>query len=390
MYEKKELDGHRMIHKGFKVEDPFNPNNTLEGNIIIGPGKYYGALNIEKINDHQRLSGGINYATPKLEYPFSKGFNYKFPSESEIKTFRKYDGTNVFMHRYYDGKGFWFTLYKVRLWPFLRGKFLPLWNEILDKHPSIPDLYEMNPDLNLSGFAFEMYGGRNPHLMRYSNPLDAVLLFAVTWAGEVIPSHMLESGDVPKAEFIKDIANDYVFNYEQDQAEFGRGLTVVSNDDDDFIQFSGEEGAVWYLLEKETGLWRMFKCKPAEILKIHWEASVIEQATCQMTAQNVLETETVATVENVSALLEEEFSKQAITSSLIRIQKAVDIVNRNAGVDRKIVKILTDHADAGGGLYSTFSRDSDVATLMRLLSKSFAKSEIRLVYQRLMLMRGGK
>ena len=389
MYEKKELDGKRMIHKAFKVEDPFNQKNTLAGNIIIGPGKYYGALKIDSVNE-VGVYDGITFATPKLEYPFSKGFNYKFPSASEIKTFRKYDGTNVFMYRYSDPYGFRFTSYKVRLWPFLRGKFLPLWNEILDKHPSIPDLYEMNAGLDLAGFAFEMYGGRNPHLIRYGNPLDAVVLFAVTFTGRVIPSHMLETGDVPKAEFIKDVAGDYVFNYEQDQAEFGRGLSVVSEDDDDFIQFDGEEGAVWYLREKNTVTWRMFKCKPAEILKIHWEASVIEQATCQMTAQNVLETETVATVENVSALLEEEFSKQAITSSLIRIQKAVDIVNRNAGVDRKIVEILTDHADAGGGLYSTFSRDSDVPTLMRLLSKSFAKSEIRLVYQRLMLMRGGK
>ena len=191
-----------MIHKAFKVEDPFNQKNTLEGNIIIGPGKYYGALKIDSVNEAS-VYDGITFATPKLEYPFSKGFNYKFPSASEIKTFRKYDGTNFFMYRYSDPYGFRFTSYKVRLWPFLRGKFLPLWNEILDKHPSIPDLYEMNTGLDLAGFAFEMYGGRNPHLMRYSNPLDAVVLFAVTFAGRVIPSHLLETGDVTKAEFYK-------------------------------------------------------------------------------------------------------------------------------------------------------------------------------------------
>ena len=389
MYEKKELHGRRMIHKGFKVEDPFNQQNTLEGNIIIGPGKYYGALNIKIINGKE-VSDVVDYATPKLEYPFSKGFNYKFPSASELKTFRKYDGTNVFMHRYYVRGGGRFTSYKVRLWPFLRGKFLPLWNEILEMHPSIPDLYDMNPDLLLSGFAFEMYGGRNPHLMRYSNPLDAVVLFAVTLKGEVIPPHLLETGDVPKAEFIKDITKDYVFNYEQDQAEFGRGLTVVSQEDDDFIQFSGEEGAVWYLREKETGLWRMFKCKPAEILKIHWEASTIEQATCQMTAQNVLESEDTATVENVSALLQEEFSKKAIASSLIRIKKAVDVVNGNAELDKRIVDALKAHIETGGGLYSTFSRDSNVPDVMRILSKSFDRGDMKAVYQRFMLMRGGK
>ena len=41
----------------------------------------------------------IIYGTPKLKYPFDRNGNWHFPSAAMILSYRKYDGTNIFMYR---------------------------------------------------------------------------------------------------------------------------------------------------------------------------------------------------------------------------------------------------------------------------------------------------
>ena len=150
--------------------DPFNPENVIECEICMDKDYRYGALMIHKINGDKLAHPQIIYGTPKLKYPFDSNGNWQFPSAAMILSYRKYDGTNIFMYRY-RYKGQYYTTYKVRLFPFLRGVILDLWKQCLQKHKNIRGLFLDYPDIN--GFSFEMYGKDNPHLIEYDHDLEA-------------------------------------------------------------------------------------------------------------------------------------------------------------------------------------------------------------------------
>ena len=180
----------------FSAIDPFNPKNHVEGQISFSRDKSYGSLKIERINaelvDQPQIFG-----TPKIAYPFGLGHNYRFPSADRIYRFRKYDGTNIFMYRYRNN-GMEYITFKVRLFPFLRGRYITMWQYILRKYPQIPELFKLNPDV--TGFSFELYGSDNPHMIQYEDvKLDIVLLFGLRGTeGQIVLNTELETGDIRK------------------------------------------------------------------------------------------------------------------------------------------------------------------------------------------------
>ena len=138
----------------FSAKDPFNPQNHVEGQVSFSRDRHYGSLKIKKINSECVNEPRI-FGTPKIAYPFGLGHNYRFPSAERIYRFRKYDGTNIFMYRY-KNNGREYITFKVRLFPFLRGRYITMWRYMLRKYPQITDLFKMNP--NATGFSFELYG----------------------------------------------------------------------------------------------------------------------------------------------------------------------------------------------------------------------------------------
>ena len=124
----------------FSAKDPFNPQNHVEGQVSFSRDTRYGSLKIQKINgkfvDQPQIFG-----TPKIAYPFGLGHNYRFPSAERIYRFLKYDGTNIFMYRY-KNNGMEYITFKVRLFPFLRGHYITMWQYMLRKYPQITEKTE--------------------------------------------------------------------------------------------------------------------------------------------------------------------------------------------------------------------------------------------------------
>ncbi|MDE0398114.1 MAG: hypothetical protein OXL96_09940 [Candidatus Poribacteria bacterium] len=67
----------------FSAIDPFNPRNHVEGQISFSKDKSYGSLKIEKTNGELVDQPQI-FGTPKIDYPFGLGHNYRFPSAERI------------------------------------------------------------------------------------------------------------------------------------------------------------------------------------------------------------------------------------------------------------------------------------------------------------------
>ena len=362
----------------FDQADPFNPQNSVEGSLIRAGGKNYGALEIEHVNGESARQERI-HATPKLEYPFDKNGKYVFPSAMRIESYKKYDGTNIFMFRYFNSGVYRFTSYKTRMTPFLREPFLSMWHDILDKYPQIPGLFLANPHLN--GFSFEMYGSQNPHLIKYDVGLQTALLFGIMDAGTVVCPKYINTLDIPVAELVETIDSDYVFHYEAAKKELSENLDVVTDNDDEPILFTGDEGHIWYLLEKSTRQWRMFKCKPDEVLTIHWGNSGIPRSIIQATAINGLENADRLTVDMVIDLLLEEFPEEQVNLSRERIRKSVAVINDDLKFETAVAEEL-----------GTVDMDMDPPEIMRTLAKTgkFHKKDMRRLFSKVVKLRGGK
>ena len=355
--------------------DPFNPRNRITCDLTTESGPNYGSFRIRTVNGEPAPQPTI-IGTPKLYYPFNKAHKYQFPSATEIRAYEKYDGTNVTLIKYTDSKGNPFITFKVRLFPFLRGHFIPKWKRILAMYPNIRKLFVMNP--NIQAFSFELFGSDNTHLIKYDEKLDIRLLFGIKHGWDendvryATPEEIATGGIVPQATHHATINGDYVWHYEQHQKAMDTRLKPVENEDGRQL-FEGSEGSIWYLKEKETGNWRMFKCKPHQIELIHWDSEHIPSTICYATAQNVLEIQDDVTLEAVESLLLEEFSQEKVDASRYRIEKAVHEIQFQVTLNRKVDSVLESELPTD---------TNDKATIMRTLSKHFDRSDMRKVYNR--------
>ena len=356
--------------------DPFNPQNEIECEVSLDKGYKYGALIIHKINGEKLREPQIIYGTPKLRYPFDQNGNWHFPSAIRILSYRKYDGTNIFMYQY-EHKGNTFTTYKVRLFPFLRGRILTLWKACLDMYPDIKRLMVTLPEM--TGFAFEMYGNVHTHLIEYDHELDIKLLFALKGT-DIVPVNDVDNKlnlvspvimNVPFAKMLDFYAKDYIFHYQYEQQRFEDGLTETENG------FRGQEGSVWYLQDKKEN-WHLFKCKPNSIEKIHWASYPLDINIIRATATNVLEVYDSVDYTSLCELLLEEYPKQQIEISSKRIQKVIDEFDIKTQFKERVRLAIT-------GL----PRDLSITDTLRQLSKIFEKQEMSAVYKALVDLTSG-
>ena len=188
----------------FAVEDPFNNDIRLQGFLSQKPDHRYGALVITHVAGKDAPQ--LILATPKLHYPFGKDGKFHFPPIKKIHIYEKFDGTNILAYCYHDGEGNWYLTYKLRLYPVLRnsrwGPFLDMWNELIQKYPTIPQLVSENN----CHIKFEIYGMRNAHLMLYDVDLAVVALFGIQTEASIVPVFDLKLIDVTPAPVINEIS----------------------------------------------------------------------------------------------------------------------------------------------------------------------------------------
>lgn len=358
----------------FMIDDPFNKGNRIDGYLSHHRDTRYGALDIHKVNG-EKVDYPLIYTTPKLRYPYGLQGNFNFPSASQIISYKKYDGTNIFMYRYKDSNNRTYITYKVRRYPFLRVQFLTMWQHILKMYPNIPSLFSMNPDVD--GFSFEMYGSANPHLIKYDVSLETALLFGIKGEGNIIPLTDIETKRVvPIAEKVSEITDNYVWNYQEEQRFFTEKLHVLpkdKNEDTGTQMYTGDEGSVWYLKDKiKKDKWSLFKCKARDIEIIHQSNRSLSITVIRATAINALEEYDNLTVDILKEYLNEEFPMHQINYSIQRIEKTVEHVNELGELKKEVREILTERKiDIG---------TTKIPDILRDINNLFSKKQIQHVF----------
>ena len=355
----------------FSKTDPFNPQNHLEGQISFSKDRRYGALQIKKING-EPADQPLIFSTPKIAYPFGLGHNYRFPSAEWIQRFRKYDGTNIFMYRY-KYNGMVYITFKVRLFPFLRGRYITMWKSMLRKYPQLTELFKLNPDV--TGFSFELYGSDNPHMIQYADvQLDIALLFGLRGPdGQIILNTELEAGDIPKAERLGTVEKDYVWHYEQEQHDLDKQLSFIGLDQNHAPMFSGEEGSIWYVKTKGNDEIRLYKCKPHQIEQVHWEQkqTQLSDTVIWATILKAFENWENPNLDEIIAILNEDYPIHLITSSIERIEHKLNIAKNDADTQKQIWELMVQHE---------FDDNTDPATVFHEIANQFEQDK-RFVYK---------
>ena len=355
----------------FRATDPFNPQNHVEGQISFSRDKRYGALKIKMING-EPADQPLIFGTPKIAYPFGLGHNYRFPSAERIYRFRKYDGTNIFMYRY-KNNGMEYITFKVRLFPFLRGRYITMWQHILRKYRQITELFKMNPDV--TGFSFELYGSDNPHTIQYENvKLDIVLLFGLRgMQGQIVMNTELEAGDIPKAEHLGTVEKDYVWHYEQEQQDLDRRLEFIGLNESQAPIFKGEEGSIWYVKIKDTHEIRPYKCKPHRIEQVHWTQgqTPLSAPVIWGTILKAFENWENPELDEIIAILNEDYPIHQITISIGQIKQMFNTAKNAADTRKKIWELM---------IMQGFNGNTDTATVFHKIANELDQDK-RLIYK---------
>jgi len=329
--------------KEFEQEDTFN-GNILKGVICRRCDHRYGTIVLFQINEEETEQ--IVYCTPKIKYPFDRNGDYKWPKGiDELRAWSKLDGTNVCAY-HYDYKGKDYVTYKTRLKPVVVdskfGRFYSMWNELLDSQDWIVKLINSNPNYNLS---FELYGSRNPITIRYGMPLATAFLFGVRRTDSVIK---------PPSEFNSPVDFLTPISF----ATFGENPTIKYKNLRDVFNLENEnseelktEGAVFYAHIQGDSSWKMMKCKPEQIEKIHWAFGGIPKNALWTSAVNLFEDIDNPTIEDYKELLKEEFTETQIIKSINKVTKMFDKAKEHMELVEKVNSAWIEAKQAGFDIY---------------------------------------
>ena len=347
------------------IQDPFNPDNYLTGQINITQGDNYGQLLLTQINGKE-CSPQVIYSTPKMHYPFNKNNEFYFGYlENSAPAYHKLDGTNIIAYRYiFNGEEF--ITYKTRLNPVLGhnkfGNFLFMWKEMLQRYPNIPQLTEK---YNLS---FELYGILNKHLVLYPVRLDMRLLFALDrQTGKIIlPEVFSDSLPVVEKYCNFDIKQLFSVQYGKVKEDIEKCNNYLSD-----TEVEGLEGCVIYIKNNNSELCQ-WKLKPETIFKLHTAAGM-SKTDIMITCYNALENVDIEdlTYEFVILLLSEEFSEREILRNELRIKFIIKEVKEEIKKRFKIIEVYTQIG---------LKISEDKRTVMRKMSEYFRKQDMRYVY----------
>lgn len=269
----------------FCEEDPFNKGNVVSGFICRKPNTLFGSIVITHVNgiacEHQMI-----YGTPKLQYPYDDNSvirRYKNLEAQYIYLANKWDGTNILFYKYYDNFDNVRVTAKSRGTPFVHngtfGSFVDLVNEALAKQNSDLQkgifesefLMQLLMNAEQQSVTCELYGRKEPHLVKYNVDIELQPLFTTDNNGDIRP-YIYDRNMYAKIEDNKHIAQickehqkiDLAANEEYRLKE---GLPH-RYEYEHFIA----EGKVLYLLNTDGVVIDriLYKIKPKDIEEVHW------------------------------------------------------------------------------------------------------------------------
>ena len=339
-----------------------------------------GMLALTSVTGAERLE--FVYAMPKIHYPYPPdrrghaGAQLAIPVPQNAVDARftiKLDGTAIIFYALTDVEGNVLEVIpRTRLQPVLTPSRWGDWNALLAD--ALPDRSGIERAVRDQGvvLAFELWGYRNPHLVKYDAPLKLTLHTAIRH--KKIVSHRLltdfagrygfelvESIEVarPDSAGLADAYRRWQQTMEARNKSAGEGVFV-------------DEGAILVISTTETAVY--WKCKPPSIEEIHWAAGAhVSREIIQQVLHKLLENGydfDAGKVEDVMTELEADFQPPEIEGEAELIRKVWDEFK----LELQKRAWLRGLVDASG------LDPRDLPNMMRCLSQHYPKREMSWVY----------
>ncbi len=339
-----------------------------------------GMLAVTSIGGQNRLE--FIYAMPKIHYPYQQdrqghaGAQLVIPVPPNAVDARftiKLDGTAIIWYPLTGAEGNVLEVIpRTRLQPVLTPSRWGNWNRLLDE--ALPDRSGVERAVRDQRvvLAFELWGYRNPHLIKYDTPLELTLHTAIRHKKPI--SYRL------LADFARRYGFDLVESIEvarPDPAGLAEAYRRWQETMEARNQSAGEgvyiaEGAVLVISTAETSTY--LKCKPTSIEEIHWAVGQhISKAIVQQTLHKMLENGydfDAGQAEDVMIELETDFQAPEIESQADLIRK----VWAEFTLELQKQAWLRSLVDASG------LEPRDLPNLMRYLSQHYRKQDMSWVY----------
>ncbi|MCA9869905.1 MAG: hypothetical protein H6647_04600 [Anaerolineales bacterium] len=337
-----------------------------------------GMLAVTALDGQERLE--FIPAMPKIHYPYIQDregrLQVSIPVPINVTDARfnvKLDGTAIIFYPLKDAAGQVLEVVaRTRLLPMLMPSRWGDWNGMLAE--ALPDRGPVEAAVRGQDvvLVFELWGYRNPHLVRYDTPLALTLHTAIRHRkpvsyrrlADIAGSYGLDMA--PTLEVAVPDADGLAAAYRRWQARLEAENQAAGQDV--FVQ----EGAILMLSTAETA--EYWKCKPPSIEEIHWQADqhiskeIVRQALLKLVESG--HDFAAGTVEAVNALLEVDYQPQDVAAEAELIERVVlDFV-----VELQRQEWLRGLVDASG------LDPHDLPALMRHLSEHYPRKEMGWVY----------
>lgn len=351
---------------------------SFAGYICRHESEKLGMLAITELAGQERLE--FVYAMPKIHYPYDFDRDGRpivaisVPQNIVDARFTlKLDGTAIIFYPLKDASGQLLEVIpRTRLQPVLAASRWGDWWGLLDE--AMPDRSRVEEAVRVQDavLIFELWGYRNPHLVRYETPLALTLHTAVRhrkvasfrrltdiaarYGFDLIPTLEVAA---PNAAGLAEAYRRWQERMEAANRAAGEGVFT-------------QEGAILVLSTAETATY--WKCKPPSIEEIHWASgATISRETILQALHKMLENGydfSPGRVEDLQAMLEADYDPREIEGAADLIQREyLDFtveMQRRAWL-RQLVQ------DSGLDV-------RDLPNLMRHLSQHYPKREMRWVY----------
>jgi len=371
---------------GPKHWQPFDEKSPggvpMTGYVCLQESDYLGALALTAIGGKERFE--IIPSMPKIHYPYVED-----PREGTVKVVvplpinvvdvrftTKIDGTCIIFYALPDEDGNPLEIIpRTRLNPVLTASRWGDWPAMLKEVlPDRSGVERAVRDQKLV-LCFELWGYRNPHLVRYDTPLALSFHTAIRRS----------AGHLASFRTLQDLAGRYGFDLvksirvEKPDAEaLESAYRALQQQMEARNQAAGEgifieEGAVLMVSTRDTATY--YKCKPPSIEEIHFTADqalgkdIIRQALLKLAERNYDFVN--GNVADLSAELEKDFPSPVVEGQAELIQRTwVDFVIELQ--KRDWLKQLVEQ--------SGLDPHKQTVELMRHLSQHYPKSQMKWVY----------
>ncbi|MFO7541024.1 MAG: hypothetical protein R6X32_23525 [Chloroflexota bacterium] len=347
-----------------------------------------GMLAITEMGGEPRLD--FVYAMPKIHYPYHQDKDGTvrvvvpvMPTMVDARFTLKLDGTALIFYPLTDKEGNVLEVIpRTRLQPVLTPSRWGDWNALLSD--VLPDRTPVEEAVRAqkATLIFELWGYRNPHLVKYDVPLKLTLHTAVRHKKPVSYRRLLDIANryglelIPTVETAEPNADGLARAYRRLQTEMEARNQAAGADV--FL----EEGTILMLSTVDTAVY--YKCKPPSIEEIHWTAdNTISKENIQQALYKMLEDSydfDSGSVEDLHAMLETDFEPD-------RIETAVELIAR---VYQEFVLDLQQKAWLRQLVADSGIDPAATAVLMRHLSHHYPKNQMSWVYNAVQEMFGDR